>query len=602
MHLDTRTEAAIGSMAALAVSILYVLLWQTRRTYGGFGRWTLGLISLSVSMAALAIRGMVPDLVSVGASNATSFVAVILLFEGTREFFGLRPRYTPVYLLAGVSLSLQIFFLLARENLTIRILVASGFAGLVNFATARILLKASPSGRRLGYWLSSTLFLVAGVLNLARVILVAVLWPAPDMLAPTIWNQAFFGVMILAVIGGAFGFILLHNDRLVSDLILAERRAADADRAKSEFLAHMSHEIRTPLNGVIGLTGLALDGPLNEEKRPELETAVQSAQALLGIVNDVLDLSKIEAGMLQITATPFDLYAALSQTVAMLEPRAAAKSIQLFCRYPEDAPRWFLGDEMRVRQILANFASNAVKFTTHGEIEVAAMQSRGGMRISVRDTGEGIDASMLPLLFSKFTQADASTARRFGGTGLGLAIAKQLAELMGGSIGASSEPGVGSLFWAELPLPPVEPVVPATPPAPPLRGLAGLHVLVVEDNAVNRLVLVRLLEKRGIRVDVAANGEEAVSRCEHSDYAVVLMDCQMPVLDGYDATRRIRQWEATVGRHTPIIAITAHAMASDRVRCEAAGMDDYITKPVQPMELFACVARHVEPAGIPGRG
>jgi len=600
MHLDTRTEAAIGTVAALAVTILYVLLWQTRRTYRGFGRWTLGLLCLALSMFSLAFRGMVPDLVSVAATNCSSFLAGILLFEGTREFFGKRPRYLAVHLLAGICVALQIFFLTVVDSLNMRVVVASGYSSFLNLATARTLIGGSASGRRLGYWLTSILFLLAGIVNLVRAGVVALLWPTADLFVPTFWNQAFFITMTIAVIGGAFGFILLHNDRLVLDLTEAERRAAGADRAKSEFLAHMSHEIRTPLNGVIGLTGLVLDGALTEEKRPELETAVQSAHALLAIVDDVLDLSKIEAGMLQITAAPFDLRAALSQAMAMIEPRAAAKSIRLRFSYPEDAPRWFAGDEMRIRQIVANFVSNAVKFTDVGEIELAAAQSRGGMRISVRDTGEGIDPDMLPCLFSKFTQADPSTARRHGGTGLGLAIARQLAELMGGRAGVESTPGAGSTFWVELPMTPVEAIHSHVAASGPAAGaFAGLRMLVAEDNAVNQLVLVRLLEKRGIDVEVAGNGEEAVLRSQCTEYAAVLMDCQMPVIDGYEATRRIRQLDAQRGRHTPIIAITAHAMASDRERCRAAGMDDYITKPVQPNDLFACMARHV--AGVRNR-
>jgi signal transduction histidine kinase/CheY-like chemotaxis protein len=592
MHLDTRTEAVIGTLAALAVSLLYVLLWQTRRTYKGFGRWTLALLCFSVSMLMMAARGIVPDLLSVGGTNLTSFLGSILFFEGTREFFGKTPRCRPFYMAAGVCMVLQVLFLEGVDSLTVRVVVASGFSATLSFATARTLLRSSSAGRRLGYWLTSSVFLVSGLVNALRAILIGTLRPVSDLFAPTPWNQTFFAVMIIAMLGGAFGFILLHNDRLVADLTAAERRAAGADRAKSEFLAHMSHEIRTPLNGVIGLTGLVLDGVLSEEKRPELETAVQSAHALLAIVNDVLDLSKIEAGMLEINAAPFDMRAALLQTLAMIEPRAAAKSIHLLCTYPEDAPRWFSGDEMRVRQILANFASNAVKFTGSGEIELAAAQSRAGMQIWVRDTGEGIDPAMVPRLFAKFTQADASTARRHGGTGLGLAIAKQLAELMGGQVGADSRPGEGSTFWVQLPLTPAEPVdKPAAGPA--VRGLAGLRVLVAEDNPVNQLVVVRLLEKRGLRVDVAVNGEEAVERCRRTEYAAVLMDCQMPVIDGYEATRRIRVLDKAPGRHTPIIAITAQAMASDRERCQAAGMDDYITKPIQAMELFACMARHI---------
>lgn len=370
------------------------------------------------------------------------------------------------------------------------------------------------------------------------------------------------------------------------------QRAEQANQAKTDFLAHMSHEIRTPLNGVIGLTELVADGPLNETKRPELTAALVSARSLLGIVNDVLDLAKIETGQLTVTAAPFDLHGTLRQIVDMYGPQAAAKATDLRLAYPEEAPRWFTGDEMRVRQIVANFTSNAVKFTEGGEIELGVSQD-SGLRIWVRDTGIGIAPETLPRLFSKFTQADASTSQQYGGTGLGLAISKQLAELMGGRAGATSSVGKGSTFWVNLPLETSAAV--ANPPVPVgdrSSKLVGTRVLVAEDNPVNRHLLVRLLEKHGLVADVAANGREAVARYAQATYAAVLMDCQMPVMDGYEAASTIRQQEHGTSRHTPIIAITANVMSRERDRCRAAGMDGYLTKPVQPGELIDCLAEY----------
>jgi signal transduction histidine kinase/CheY-like chemotaxis protein len=593
MHLDTRTEAAVGTLAAFAVSFLYILLWQARRTYPGFGRWTASLVSLAFGLLALALRGPFPLVPSVVIGNAAMFLFEVLLIEGTREFIGLSPRSIAVYGVAGTAMAFQVFFLLAMPSEAARIIVSSATSFLLVMVAALTLLRSSTIGRRLGYWFTSGLLVTGALVNLARAVFVVLHFPSVDVFTPTIWNQLFFIGTIIAVIGAPFGFIMVNQDRLVGDLMEAERRAAHADKAKSAFLAHMSHEIRTPLNGVIGLTRLVLDGPLTEEKRPELETAVRSAEVLRGIVNDVLDLSKIEAGMLPIVKAPFDLHSVLARAKALIEPRATSKSIACRLQYPDDMPRWFAGDEMRVRQIVGNFAANAVKFTERGEIELGAAHSQGRLRIWVRDTGPGIPSDKLPTLFSRFAQADDSVALRYGGTGLGLAIAKELAELMRGKVGAATEVGRGSTFWAELPLPAVAPPAPPGDPAEDLpAGLAGLRALVAEDNTVNQLVLLRSLERYGLTVDLVANGEDAVRRCESTAYAVILMDCRMPVLDGYEATRRIRRREQAAGRHTPIIAITANAMTSDRELCEEAGMDDYLTKPIDPAELARCIARY----------
>jgi signal transduction histidine kinase/CheY-like chemotaxis protein len=592
MHLDTRTEAVVGTLAAFAVSFLYILLWQARRTYPGFGRWTVGLFSLAVSLLALALRGPLSLAPSVVVCNAAMFLFEVVLLEGTREFIGLPYRSVPARALAGCAMALQIFFLAAAPSDAARIIVSSAASSILVMATAATLFRGGAKGRKLGYWFTGGLLLLGSLANLARLLFVATHFSV-DVFTPAVWNQLFFVGTVMAVIGAPFGFIMINQDRLVGDLVEAERRAAHADKAKSAFLAHISHEIRTPLNGVIGLTRLVLDGPLTEEKRPELETAVRSAETLRGIVDDVLDLSKIEAGMLPIAKAPFDLHSVLARARALIEPRAASRSISCRLVYPGGMPRWFAGDEMRVRQIIGNFAANAVKFTEQGEIELGAGQSDGLVRIWVRDTGPGIAPEIIPTLFSKFAQADESVALRYGGTGLGLAIARELAELMRGKVGMVSDLGRGSTFWAELPLPvAAPPAAPGTAADGLPAGLAGLRALVAEDNPVNQLVLLRSLERYGLTVDLAANGEEAVRRCESAEYAVILMDCRMPVLDGYEAARRIRRLESPTGRHTPIIAITANAMTSDRQRCEEAGMDDYLTKPIDPADLARCIARY----------
>ena len=375
----------------------------------------------------------------------------------------------------------------------------------------------------------------------------------------------------------------------------AQKKAECADAAKSEFLANMSHEIRTPLNGVIGLTNLVLDGPLDESKRPDLEIIQESAGSLLRIISDVLDFSKLEAGKFKLESTPFDLKDLLDSVVELFAHQAAAAGVTVLVDYPEHLPQRFNGDAMRIRQIMLNLTSNAVKFTLRGRIIVSAACVDGLIRLSVRDTGIGIPRDVLSRLFSKFTQADASTTRQYGGTGLGLAISRHLAELMAGTIGADSEPGRGSTFWVQLPLEPAplwEQPIPNASVATSCLPAEGQRVLVAEDNVVNRELLARILRKRGCVVDLASNGVEAVKLSEQNCYAAIFMDCQMPVMDGYDATARIRARERLDGSHTPIIAVTAHVLTGESERCRAAGMDHYMSKPIQISELHQCLATY----------